>query len=109
MDKILIEKMVEIFKTPKNFNWAWQYYSDIIGDWVQFDCPECLQLEFYFQALRISGLDAYMIVETIIGIVNLQTLELIDHCTKTVYRVRRTLNNIRKRPNAHRRHDPIDD
>ena len=23
VDKILIEKMVEIFKTPTNFNWAW--------------------------------------------------------------------------------------
>ena len=78
MDKFLIEKMVEIFKTPTNFNWAWQFFSEKLGYWVQFDCPECLQLEFNYQALQISRLDAYKIVETIIGTVNLQTLELIE-------------------------------
>lgn len=59
--------------------------------------------------MTISGLDVYNIVETILGTVNLQTMEIMDHLTKKVNKVRRTLNNLRKRPNAHRRHDPIED
>ena len=50
VDESLKEKMVELFKTPKNFNWAWQFFSEDQGDWIQFDCPECLLLEFSFQA-----------------------------------------------------------
>ena len=28
-------------------------------DWVQFECTDCLQLEFSYQAFRISGKNAY--------------------------------------------------
>ena len=50
-----------------------------------------------------------MIIETVRGTVNLQTNILEDISTKERIEVRRTLNNVRKRPNAHKRHDPIDD
>ena len=37
------------------------------------------------------------------------TNEFLEKCTKIVYKVRRTATNFRKRPNAHRRHDPLGD
>ena len=34
MDKSMIEKTVGVFKTPQDFNWAWEFYSAEVGDWV---------------------------------------------------------------------------
>lgn len=39
---------------------------------------------------------------------NLETFEIIDRQTNHVRKVRRTINNIRVRPNAHKRHDPVE-
>lgn len=34
VDKILVEKLVVLFKTPTKFNWAWQFILEDQGDWV---------------------------------------------------------------------------
>ena len=41
-------------KSVQNFNWAWQYSDPDRGDgkWIQFDCTECLKLEFDYQAFK---------------------------------------------------------
>ena len=48
MDKSLIRQVIDTVMTPRNLNWAWQYLEDIDKQWVQFDCPDCLQLEFHY-------------------------------------------------------------
>ena len=76
---------------------------------MQFDCPDCLQLEFHFQAHKLSGTNDYDKVQTLKGIVDLVTKELLEKVSNTVTKIRRQATNIRVRPNAHRRHDPIGD
>ena len=109
VDESLKCKLYEIFKKPNDFNWAWQFYCENTGDWIQFDCPDCLQLEFNFQAFKISGKDSFKIFDTVKGKVNFETLKIEDILTKQILEVRRTPNNARKRPNAYRRHDPLDE
>ena len=48
-------------------------------------------------------------VEILRGTIDLETFELFEENSKKPIKVRRTPTNIRKRPNAHRRHDPICD
>ena len=35
-------------------NYAWQFWNSEAKDWTQFDCTECLVLEFDYQAYVIS-------------------------------------------------------
>ena len=51
--KEIIKKSI---KSVKQLNWAWQFWNEQLGIWEQFQCPECLNLEFYYQAYTISGL-----------------------------------------------------
>ena len=59
LDKSLNKKVADIFKTPQDLNWAWQFKSYEDDNWTQFDCPDCLQLEFHYQAHKLSGNDQF--------------------------------------------------
>ena len=90
----------------QNFNWAWQYRASDAEEWQQFECTDCLQLEFNYQAFIISEQEAFKYVKLIFGTVNMLNMVLSDDLTKTLWQVRRAPNNERSRPNAERRHDP---
>ena len=66
-------------------------------------------MEFNYQAYIISGKDSFKNVDIVRGTVNIDTNELTEKSTKKIIKVIRTPTNARKRPNAHRRHDPIVD
>ena len=55
MDSTVAKNVLETVGTPRNFNWAWQYFDEAEEQWVQFDCPDCLQLEFHYHAYKLSG------------------------------------------------------
>lgn len=55
----------------KSFNWAWQHRLIQCEEWVQFDCTDCLQLEFNYQALSLSKMDCFKVVKIIGGKVDL--------------------------------------
>lgn len=78
IDKATFDRIVSVFKTPIDFNWAWLYFSEENEAWIQFDCPDCLQLEFNFQAYKLSRNNDFKSIENIRGTVNLDTLELMD-------------------------------
>ena len=91
----------------ENFNWAWQFRLDDSENWQQFDCTDCLQLEFNFQAHKLSETADFRKVQIIIGVVDLDTDSLYDDSGNFKGKVQRTKTNSRKRPNASRRHDPV--
>ena len=70
MDKIIAKKI----KSVHDFNWSWQMWNNIEQKWIQFDCPECLNLEFNYQAYNICGHSIYKTVQIIPGTVDLQKL-----------------------------------
>ena len=54
----------------QELNWAWQFWCERQDAWVQFECMDCLIIEFNFQAYRISHLDTFKQVDIIIGTVD---------------------------------------
>ena len=108
---ILLEK----YKHPREFNWAWQYEASKDGEkgereWTQFDCTDCLQLEFHYQAFKITEKTEFAVVELLQGSVDLQSLSYVNNDDKSQsMAVRRTPNNERCRPNAEKRHNPVSD
>ena len=90
-----------------NFNWAWQFKVSDAEDWQQFDCIDCLQLEFNFQAHFLSNLKEFRKVQILCGVVDLENETFYDYSDFFIGMVRRTNNNSRGRPNAARRHDPV--
>ena len=68
-----------------------------------------MQLEFSYQAFKISGRDTFQEAEIISGTVNFKTLLLKLNSNGKLVQVRRTLNNERRRPNAERRHNPVEE
>lgn len=98
------------FKTIQDFNWAWRYYCVETSVWVQFDCMECLQLEYNYHAYQISGKDKLAMVQIVTGLVDLRNNTMVMQQEGTgaskVVQVARTDNDAqRKRPNSFRRHD----
>ena len=63
-------------KSVKDLNWAWQYWSEVENKWLQFDCIDCLSLEFSFKAYHISGNSTFRLIEILQGTVDLDTLEM---------------------------------
>ena len=47
------------FKSVNDLNWAWQFWDQESNDWTQFDCPECLVIEYNYQVYRVSGKKCY--------------------------------------------------
>lgn len=70
--KQIKETVRNSFKSVQQINWAWVYFCDEQGAWVQFDCTECIILEFNYHAFNISGKDAFRVVETLVGDVDLK-------------------------------------
>lgn len=62
-------------------------------------------LEFAYQIYIISGLDRHKTTEILVGKVNFETFELTVE--KEIINVRRTVDNVRSRPNGYNRHDPF--
>lgn len=78
---------------------------------MQFDCSECIILEYGRKVYQKSNKkEKYKEVNIVPGKVNLDTFEMasIELPDKPV-QVRRTADNVRKRPNEQTRHNPIDD
>ena len=65
-------------KNVENFNWAWEFRVSDAEDWQQFDCTDCLQLEFNFQAHKLSETAHFRKVQIVSGIVDLNTYSLND-------------------------------
>ena len=111
-----VKKQLKLqYRHPREFNWAWQF--KVIGteqqemdQWTQFECPDCLQLEFHYQAFKITGNTQFVEVDLLFGQANLNSLEYVRSKDRVSHSIRRTPKNQRKRPNAEKRHDPgIDD
>ena len=49
------QKVKENVKCVGNLNQSWQYYDVENQEWVQFQCTECLILEFDYQAYKITN------------------------------------------------------
>ena len=95
--------------TPKNFNWAWHYYSEQEDQWIQFDCLDCMLLEFNYQAYIISSKSVYTKVEIMSGTIDIESMEMTYDLLVAKNSVRRLQTNDKKRPNAYRRHNPVDE
>lgn len=96
------------FQSVRALNWAWQYWNARLNDWVQFECTDCLVLEFDYQAYQIQANDRFKTTDILHGTVNFDTFELTTYSEPIVkINVRRTQDNVRKRPNAYKRHDPF--
>ena len=93
--------------TVEKFNWAWKYRVSNAEAWQQFDCTECLQLEFFYQFNLKSHKTNFIKVQIITGIVFMNDYTYYDNSEKLIGEVQRCQDNIRSRPNASRRHDPI--
>ena len=66
-DKQLWDDIRNSFNSVEDYNRVWEYSTANHSDkeqWAQFDCSECLVLEFSFKAYGASGLqDRYRTVE----------------------------------------------
>ena len=75
-------------------------------EWKQFECTDCLLLEFHYQAYKITENSDFQKVDLIEGKVDLKDQVFKSDENSIEQPVRRTENNERSRPNAERRHDP---
>lgn len=64
-------------KTIDSLNWAWQYLSPDTGHWTQFDCNDCLVLEFQHRAYTLTGKSKYQHQEIADGKVDLKEFKLV--------------------------------
>ena len=103
--KDIVKKNV---KSIQDLNWAWQFWNEEHSIWEQFQCPECLNLEFYYQAYAITGNEKFKFTKIVQGKVDFENFELTTNGSdNSDVKIRRTPDNSRKRPNSHRRHDPF--
>ena len=58
----------------KDSLWAWYYKSADQSKWIQFDCTDCLLIEYRYQAYSISKNKEYGLVTILKGIIDLETL-----------------------------------
>lgn len=91
-DKDLLSQKQQVlqgtFKTLTDLNWAWYYTNKDPEDteshkiaknstetenWTQFECTDCLQLEFNYQAYHLSKNELFVEAEILSGIVNFET------------------------------------
>ena len=63
------------FNSVKDLNWAWLYQRPD-STWIQFDCTECLNLEYSYHAYQISGKDIYRNVNIVNGTVDIQNMTM---------------------------------
>ena len=75
IDKIK-ETVRKTFKSIKEFNWAWSYLNEENNTWEQFECTECLKLEFDYQAYKISGNSYFKCSNILQGLVNFENFEM---------------------------------
>ena len=92
----------------EDLNWSWQYWKAQEERWVQFECTDCLHLEYGYKAYQISeNGNLYSEVKILQGTVDLKTLEMQPlKAPESTFKVKRTKDNVRCRPNGQVRHDP---
>ena len=73
------KQVAEVVKSVENFNWAWQFRTSDSNEWQQFDCTDCLQLEFNFQANKLSETSNFSKVQIVGGVVDLNFNDLYDN------------------------------
>ena len=89
-------------------NWAWFFLDPHLETWIQFNCTECLVIEYGYQAFRISKQEEFRHVKFLKGIIDLETLVLTKlGNTGEKLKVMRSKHNIKVRPNGQKRHDPF--
>lgn len=77
---------------------------------MQFDCNECLILEYSYHAFLITGKnEQFRLVEIKLGTVDMESSSLItmDEPAREIHVRRSGDNSQRKRPNGKGRHDPF--
>ena len=58
-------------------DWAWQYEANPDGGrWIQFDCSECLVLEYAYQAYQVTLQESLRMIEIMSGTVDLENYTL---------------------------------
>ena len=65
-------------------------------------------LEFEYQAYTISGKKNFKCTNIVMGTVDFDKFEMLTYVLScNTVKVRRTPDNVRQRPNGHKRHDPL--
>ena len=97
------------FKRVDQLNWAWQHFNELENDWIQFECTDCLVLEFHYKLYKHEEAKDLRIVELISGTVDFDKFELLQNQNELskIIKIRRSTDNKRKRANASIRHDPF--
>lgn len=103
----------------KQMNWAWMYQTNVKGgegkcsscvQWVQFDCSECLLLEYGYKAYMHYKDGELRFVKIKSGRVDLvNNLLLKRNNPNEKVKVKRAIENQKVRPNGCGRHDPFKD
>ena len=95
---VQIKDELSIFNSLQNLNWAW-IYETIEGHWQQLDCIQCMVLESRWQLwLKDSSIKCQLWI----GIINFEkmTAEKQVEGDLKVFKILRTENKNRQRPNA---------
>ena len=105
-------------KSVKDLLWAWQYQDELTKEWIQFDCTECLVIEYSYQVYSISKNSEFRQIQILSGTIDFDTFMMAPRVISSLIalvtlpnpiKVRRTTDNKRKRPNGSKRHDPFGD
>ena len=56
LDNFEFIKSKDVIESVKALNWAWEYQSETTSQqqWTQFNCNDCLVLEFGYQTYQLS-------------------------------------------------------
>ena len=52
--------------------WAWQYFDKGSLEWIQFDCMECLVIEYAYKAYTISKSSQFKQTDIVQGTVDFE-------------------------------------
>ena len=58
--------------------------DELSNEWIQFDCTECLVIEYSYQAYTISKRSEFHQVETLNGKIDFDTFEMVPLVKTTV-------------------------
>ena len=92
-NKKISQQVLEKVRSVENFNWAWEYRRSDAEEWVQFDCTDCLILEFNYQAYSICAKEKFKTCKIIKGVVDIGALTLLEYRESRVWQVRRSRDN----------------
>ena len=105
---------IAVFNNIEQLNWAWLF--EVEDGWKQFNCLECMVLEAKRRQWLETIKNQKLITESYtfklaIGEIDFKRMVAvkIKDGVKTEFKVMRTINNNRQRPDAEKRHEDHDD